>query len=154
MGRFRTKSKKSPAIPTAALPDIIFILLFFFMVTTKMRDNNPKVNTKLADATQLKDIDEQKEKVNILIGTPKNTAQYGTEPIIQLDEKIVSLRQVPYELKQIMQNSGKSEDNLIIYMKVDSEIQLGIVNDVKHSLRDMNVRNIMYSALKANELSF
>ena len=39
MAKFKKDGgRATPAINTSALPDIVFMLLFFFMVATKMRD--------------------------------------------------------------------------------------------------------------------
>lgn len=116
-----------------------------------MRENNPQVKTKLPDETQLKKLDDKKEKITILIGPPKNTAKYGTEPVIQFNERIITLNQLPYYLKKKMDESGKSADNILVFMKVDGDIKMGIVNDVKHVLRDRGVRNIDFSAFKKSD---
>lgn len=117
-----------------------------------MRENNPQVDTMLPQATQLKDMDAQKEKVTILIGVPKNQEKYGSEPVVQFDQKVISVAEIPYEMKQKMENSGKSADNMLVYMKVDSDIKMGIVNDVKHTLREIGVRNLLYSSLKGKDI--
>lgn len=39
MAKFKKDGKReTPAISTASLPDIVFMLLFFFMVSTTMRE--------------------------------------------------------------------------------------------------------------------
>ena len=71
MSKFRKKGGKStPAISTASLPDIIFMLLFFFMVVTVMRESELKVQVQVPQATELTKL-EQKSLVNyIYIGKP------------------------------------------------------------------------------------
>ena len=54
MSKFRKDGKKSmPAISTASLPDIVFMLLFFFMVTTVMRPTELKVKIKTPEASEV-----------------------------------------------------------------------------------------------------
>ena len=53
MPKFGKKSNTSQDIPTAALPDIIFMLLFFLMVTTVIRETDIMVKQKLPKAAQL-----------------------------------------------------------------------------------------------------
>ena len=60
MGRFGKSTKTSPQIPTAALPDIIFILLFFFMVATKPKKEEPLVSSVIPYGTQVKEVDQEK----------------------------------------------------------------------------------------------
>jgi len=86
MSKFSKKRGKStPAISTASLPDIIFMLLFFFMVVTVLRDSSLKVNVITPEASELTKL-EEKSLVNYLyIGRPKPEFkdQYGTSPRLQ-----------------------------------------------------------------------
>src|SRR6056297_2632340 len=89
MAKFREEGKKSiPQISTASLPDIIFMLIFFFMVTTTIRETNIKVQNRVPGATEVKKL-ERKDLVSyIYIGKPKQQFQnlFGTEPRIQLND--------------------------------------------------------------------
>ena len=68
MSKFRNKDDKgTPAISTAALPDIVFMLLFFFMVTTVMRETTLFVEVMIPKATEIKKM----EKSNFFIGEMK-----------------------------------------------------------------------------------
>ena len=60
MGRFRDSSSKDiPAISTASLPDIIFMLLFFFMISTSMKEVDYKVSIKAPEATELQSLEKK-----------------------------------------------------------------------------------------------
>ena len=54
MGKFKRKNEgDSPKISTASLPDIVFMLLFFFMVATVLREVELKVTNELPKATEV-----------------------------------------------------------------------------------------------------
>ena len=55
MSRFKKKKgKRIGAISTASLPDIVFMLLFFFMVATVLREVDLKLTNELPKATEIK----------------------------------------------------------------------------------------------------
>ena len=150
MSKFKKKQgNASPAISTASLPDIVFMLLFFFMVVTKMRDTELMVTTNTPQASELTKL-EKKTLVNfVFIGrpTPKNTAQYGTKPRIQLGDKFANPDEIPLFLEKFKTTVPESQRQAIITsMKVDSEVTMGIVGDVKTSLRKAGQLKINYSA--------
>ena len=58
MGKFnKTGKKEMPALNTSSLPDLIFTLLFFFMIVTTMREVTLKVDqdTKMGIVTDIKE---------------------------------------------------------------------------------------------------
>ena len=91
MSKFSKKrGKAAPEVSTASLPDIIFMLLFFFMVVTVLRDAELKVKVSTPYASELTKL-EEKSLVNYLyVGKPlqKYTNVYGTKPRLQLGDKI------------------------------------------------------------------
>ena len=100
MNKFKTSSNTSQEIPMAALPDIIFMLLFFFMVTTVVRPNEILVKQQLPSATQLKKVEKKSLVANFNIGAPKNVHQYGTEPKIQCNDVFIATRQIPQQVEE------------------------------------------------------
>ena len=90
MPKFKKNSNTSQDIPTAALPDIIFMLLFFFMVTTVMRETDIMVKQQIPRATQLTKIERKSLVSYIYVGEPKNVALYGSEPKIQINDVFIT----------------------------------------------------------------
>jgi biopolymer transport protein ExbD len=82
MSKFKKKTSASQDIPTAALPDIIFMLLFFFMVSTVLRETTIKVEQRIPRAEQLVKLEKKKLVTYLYIGKPKDSA-FGTEPLVQ-----------------------------------------------------------------------
>ena len=76
MSKFGKKKKKgAPAMSTASLPDIVFMILFFFMVTTVMREVELKVeltNSDLPQATEIKKLEKKSLVSYIYVGKPKD----------------------------------------------------------------------------------
>ncbi len=150
MSKFKKKQGNAqPAISTASLPDIVFMLLFFFMVVTKMRDTELMVTTNTPQASELTKL-EKKTLVNfIFIGRPtvKNQPKYGTKPRIQLGDKFASPDDIPLFLEKFKTTVPEGQRSAIISsMKVDGEVTMGIVGDVKTALRKAGQLKINYSA--------
>ena len=90
MSKFRKKKNgEQPAINTASLPDIVFMLLFFFMVATVMRDNTLMVTNTLPAADQVQKLDKKDRVIYIYAGKPSEryVKKYGDQPKIQLNDK-------------------------------------------------------------------
>ena len=150
MAHFEKKrGKASPAISTASLPDIIFMLLFFFMVVTVLRDGERKVQVVVPQATELQKL-EQKSLVNhIWIGKPveKYQAVYGTKPRIQLGDKFATENDIPLFLEQHKIKIPEAQrPRITSSLKVDGDVTMGIVTDVKTILRKSGQLKVNYSA--------
>ncbi|RMG81127.1 MAG: biopolymer transporter ExbD [Bacteroidetes bacterium] len=147
MAKFERKGKdKSPAISTASLPDIVFMLLFFFMVTTVMREVDLKVQISQPEATEVQKL-ENKSLVNyIYIGPPVDTKKYGTEPRIQLEDDYASIKDIQaYILKKRSEVPEAVVPKLTTSLKVDKTVKMGVVTDVKQELRKVQALKINYS---------
>ncbi len=152
MAKFEKKrGNTAPAISTASLPDIIFMLLFFFMTVTVMRNSDLKVQIKIPEATELTKL-EKKSLVNfIFIGKPlKNyQAKWGTSPKLQLGDKFADINDIPLFLeKHRIKIMEKRRKKIISSLKIDSDVTMGIVSDVKEQLRKSGQLKVNYSAKK------
>ncbi len=148
MAKFKKSAKTSQDIPTAALPDIIFMLLFFFMVVTVMRETDILVKQKLPRATQLTKIERKSLVSYIYIGEPKNTTLYGDEPKIQTNDVFVTEDDIIQFVNQEKDKLSEVErDQITMSMKVDTEVKMGIISDVQQQLRKANARKLLYSSI-------
>ncbi len=154
MSKFKKKrGKGSPAISTASLPDIIFMLLFFFMVVTVLRDSELKVNVNTPKATELTKLAEKSLVNYIYIGKPKDKykEQYGTSPRMQLGDKFSIVEDIPIFLeKHKVKVPEAKQKRITSSLRVDGEVTMGIVQDVKTKLRKSGQLIVNYSA-KARE---
>ena len=139
MAKFGKKSNTSQDIPTAALPDIIFMLLFFFMVTTVLRETDILVKQQLPKAVQLTKL-ERKSLVS-------------KEPKIQVNDVFIEVNEIIQFVNQEKDKLNEAErDQITMSMKVDVESKMGIVSDVQQELREANARKILYSSVQAVDI--
>lgn len=153
MSKFKKSTSASQDIPTAALPDIIFMLLFFFMVTTVMRETDIMVKQQLPKASQLTKIERKSLVSYIYLGEPKNTSIYGSEPKIQTNDVFVDVDDIIQFVNQEKDKLSEVErDQITMSMKVDVDVKFGIVSDVQQELREANARRVLYSSIKTADL--
>jgi biopolymer transport protein ExbD len=153
MAKFGKKSNTSQDIPTAALPDIIFMLLFFFMVTTVLRETDILVKQQLPRAVQLTKLERKSLVSYIYIGEPKQTNLYGKEPKIQVNDVFVEVSDIVLFVNQEKDKLNEAErDQITMSMKVDVDSKMGIVSDVQQELREANARKVIYSSIKSVDL--
>jgi biopolymer transport protein ExbD len=152
MSKFAKKrGKTSPAISTASLPDIIFMLLFFFMVVTVLRDAELKVKVVTPYATELTKLEEKSLVNYIYVGRPlqRYQALYGTKPRIQLGDKFSTVGEVTLFLERHKIKVPEARHGQITSsLRVDGEVTMGIVQDVKTQLRKSGQLKVNYSARK------
>jgi len=149
MTQFKKKAKTSQEIPTSALPDIIFILLFFFMVTTTIRPTNLLVESKLPKVSQVQKVDQMNLVTYLYIGKPLNSSLFGKESKIQVNDTFISTNEIAQFIEQERVKLGDKRDLLIVSLKVDKEAKMGLVSDVQMALRDVDARKIIYSGIKS-----
>jgi biopolymer transport protein ExbD len=146
MSRFKDKgSKGTPAISTASLPDIIFMLLFFFMVTTVMREVDLLVKVTLPEATETTKLEDKALVDYIYIGPPQSKT-LGTEPLMQLNDQYAKLDEIdPWVKAGEDRREEVLKPKITRSLKVDKETAMKIVTDVKQELRKSNALKINYS---------
>lgn len=155
MAKFKKEGKReTPAISTASLPDVVFMLLFFFMVSTTMREVTLMVQNTLPGATQIAKLEKKSLVSNIYIGRPTLQLQgaYGTEPRIQLNDKFASVAELGSFIAAERETRKEEERNAITNnLKVEATTPMGIVTDVKQELRKANSLRINYGAKQKTE---
>jgi len=136
---------------TASLPDMVFMLLFFFMVVTTIREVALKVKVEIPEATQVEKI-ENKSLVNyIYVGRPLDP-RYGTEPVIQIEDVFAKLSDIPnYIEKRRSEVDEKLIPKLITSIKASKDVEMGIITDIKQQLRQVYALKINYSAVGKGE---
>ena len=155
MSKFKEgKGKATPAISTASLPDIIFMLLFFFMVVTQLRENVLKVDVTTPKATELTKLKKKSLVNTIFIGKPldRYAREYGTAPRLQLDDAIADPEDIPLFLENFKTAVPEKQREIITTsLKVDGDVTMGILQDVKTALRKSGQLKINYSAKPKND---
>ncbi|WP_369048836.1 ExbD/TolR family protein [Tenacibaculum sp. UWU-22] len=155
MSKFIKKKKEMPAVSTASLPDIVFMLLFFFMVTTTMRETDLKIdNPRLPSATEVKKLEHKSLVSTIYVGKAKETSKYGSGyNRIQLNDKISTPDDVP---AFIINARSKVSESDIPFMttsiKADKESSVGTLTDIRLKLRDVNALKLNLSTHTGSDI--
>ncbi len=143
--------KGTPAISTASLPDVIFMILFFFMVSTTMREQDILVKFTLPEATEVQKLEKKALASYIYIGQPIPSLQskFGTAPRIQLNDSYKTTQDI---LEFVASERDKLSENdrlqMTIAIKADHMTRMGIITDVKQELRRANALKVSYAAQK------
>jgi len=150
MAKFRKKKGGGQAaINTASLPDIVFMLLFFFMVSTTMKEVDLNVVVKPAQATELVKLEKKELVTFIYVGVPAKKYQslYGSEPRIQLNDQFSTVSDIQSYIAQSRDNMTEAnQSKMIVSIKADKECPMGIITDIKQSLRKAAALKLNYSA--------
>lgn len=147
MSKFKKDDGKGdPAISTASLPDIVFMLLFFFMVTTVMREVELKVKISTPEATEIQKLKNKALVTYIYIGEPTDSKVYGTTSRIQLGDSYQDVKDVGAYIESKRGEHDEAEVPLLVTsLKVDADTKMGIVTEVKQELRKVSALKISYS---------
>lgn len=152
MAKFKKDTKReTPAISTASLPDIVFMLLFFFMVSTTMREVSLMIENRMPQASQTVKLEKKSLVSNIYVGKPTSAWQgaYGTEPRIQLNDRFATLQELSAFVASERETRKEEDRNSITNnLKVDKDVTMGIVTDIKQELRKANSLRVNYGSAK------
>ena len=155
MAKFGRSGKKDmPGLSTSSMSDIVFMLLFFFMVTTSMRETENKVMFKLPEASEVAKLERKDLAAYISVGPPMQylQAQFGTEPRIQLNDSFKTTTDIRDFIATERESKSEADRQFMtVSIKADSDVRMGIVTDIKQELRKCSALKIMYAARKPNE---
>lgn len=150
----RKGNKEVPAISTASLPDIIFMLLFFFMVSTSMKEVTYKVDIHAPEATELQSLEKKSLVRYVYVGEPKKEfkGKYWSETRIQLDDAFADVSQLEEYVVREREAMNEEDQNLLtVSIKADRDTKMGIITDIKQALRRAYALKVNYAAAKRVE---
>ncbi len=149
MSKFKKKkSGDLPAISTASLPDIVFMLLFFFMVATVMRQNTLMVENRLPFADQTEKLEKKDLVMYIYAGKPSERyqKQFGKEARIQLNDKFADVNDIQQFIIEERESKREELQGLLTTsLKIDAETGMGLVSDIKYELRKAEAYSVNYT---------
>lgn len=155
MSKFRKEEKKEvPALTSSSLSDIVFMFLFFFMVTTQLRSTEDKVMVKLPEASEVVKLERKDLASYINVGPPTRNLQskYGTDARIQLNDSFKTTNDIRDFIAAERDAMSESDRQFMTtVLKVDENVRMGIVSDIKQELRRCSALKIMYQARKISE---
>lgn len=134
-----------------SMSDIIFMLLFFFMVITTMRESSLFVKITPPKGTEVTKLEKKSLVSYINIGVPMDayTAKYGTEPRLQLNDQIADVVDIRQFVEEEKNQRTEEESKLLTFaIKADGKVKMGMISDVKQELRAASALKIFYNASK------
>ena len=150
---FRRRSHEMPALNTSSLPDLIFTVLFFFMIVTHMRDVELRVRYEVPQGTELQKLTHKSAVSYIYVGRDNTVARRSSENgadgemLIQLNDKIATPNDIKAYLEQERSRmSTEDQARMTVSIKADRETPMGQIADIKHMLQQSFALKINYSA--------
>ena len=144
--------KEMPAMSSGSLSDIVFMLLFFFMVTTQLREQENKVMVKLPEASEVIKLERKDLASYINIGTPTRNyqAKFGTDARIQLNDSFKTIDDIRDFIASERESMSEGDRPFMTtVIRADQDVRMGIITDVKQELRRCSALKIMYASRKA-----
>lgn len=145
MSIIKRMEHRVPGLNTASLPDLIFTVLFFFMIVTHMREEQVRVEYQTPQGTELEKLTKKSTTSHIYIGNP--IGGDGEEVIIQINDKMVVASDVERIIRaDRLKLKPEDREKMTICIKADKNVKMEVVAEVKQSLRRANALKVIYSA--------
>ena len=156
MAKFKKDTvKETPELSTTSLPDIIFMLIFFFMVTTNIRKDTVMVQQRMPFASEVRKLENMAliSYINIGAPLPHHERVWGTATRIQLNDKFAEIDEIEEFIASEREKRSESDQRLMTTaLKIDEEVRMGLVTDVKQALRRCQALRIAYMTRKGEAL--
>jgi biopolymer transport protein ExbD len=148
---WKKSSREMPEMNTSSLPDLIFTILFFFMIVTTMREVTLKVKFVVPAGTELEKLEKKSAVSFIYVGPPTDQlrAQMGSGTRIQLNDRYAEPKEV-MDFVAAERQGMRNQTDQIISIKADRGTQMGYITDIKEVLRKSYALKINYSASRRN----
>lgn len=149
MIQFRRRLRGVPELNTASLPDLIFTVLFFFMIVTHMREVTLKVKYRVPQGTELTRLTKKSAVVYLYIGMPITSLGKATGQLmqVQLNDRLVRIDEIAdYVSAERDRMSPEDQQQMIISIRADKHTSMATINQVKQELRNAKALKISYSA--------
>lgn len=148
---FRRRRHAVPGLNTSSLPDLIFTVLFFFMIVTHMQKVAVKVQYRAPQGTELTRLTKKTAVTYVYIGKPTAGLRkvYGNGTRIQLNDKFVAPDEVAdYVSAERDRMSPEDRQQMTVSIKADRGTHMGVISDVKRALTQAKAYRISYSAVE------
>lgn len=159
MSMFGRREHEMPGLNTSSLPDLIFTVLFFFMIVTHMRQVTLKVDCRAPQGKQLTRLTKKSAVSYIYIGKPvqalpgvSNVETDSSGVCVQLNDKLATPAEVmDYVLAEKRRMSAEDQRQMTVSIRADRQVPMGVVMDVKQALRQAKVLRVNYSAVEKSK---
>ena len=139
--KFHRSSHELPGLNLASMPDLIFTVLFFFMLVTHMRDDDVKVRYEVPAGTEVQKLEQKSAVINVYIGQGR----------IQVNGQLTDLDHLASLLKaERSKMSAENAEHLTVSLKADKKTPMGLIADVKEALQQSFALRVNYSGTEMN----
>ena len=146
----RRREHEVPELNMAALPDLIFTVLFFFMIVTHMRDVEKRVSYQIPAGQKMEQVGHQKNVVYIYIGKPADGS--SDEYQIQLGDRVATVAEIPAFIKEEQHHmSAEDQERLTVCIRADRGTPMRLMGAVKQQLREAYALEVAYSGLNGSQ---
>ncbi len=143
--KLRRRPRSVPTLQMTAMPDLIFTILFFFMIVTHLRESSPQMTFTQPQGTHLTKVKKTSSVIDIFIGQDSNTGDY----VVQVNNTMVPISKVSYALKLEKERCGIYDDEISAALQADRGTPMHLINSVKQALRQANILTITYTGIDA-----
>lgn len=145
MSMFRQRRNEVPELNVASLPDLIFTVLFFFMIVTHMRNVSPQVKVEQPKGTSLANFNKQNMTIYLFVGSQ--------DTVVQVNNSMVPVSKLAETLEELCSDlSGDERQQVNVSLNADRQVSMKTISEVKQALRKVNVRHICYVAKEHSKL--
>ena len=155
-GVFRRRERKMPGLNTSALPDLIFTVLFFFMIVTHMRDVELLVHYDLPHGTEVQKLAHKSATTYIYVGRQPalNPHSSSLDPqaeqdtfFIQLNNRLATVADIrDYVEEERARMNDEDRSRMVVSLKADRDVPMRVIAEIKQALQQSFALRINYSA--------
>jgi biopolymer transport protein ExbD len=145
--KFQRKRMNVPSLNMASMPDLIFTVLFFFMIVTHMRSDEVKVRVEVPQGKEMQKLANKASVVNIYIGHRNDGKGDQKAWLVQFNGDLVAPEEIPARIEQLRAGmSLENAEHLTVNLRADRRTPMGVINQVKQALQKSYALRINYSA--------
>lgn len=128
---FKKKNKMKTTIPTTAMPDIVFMLIFFFMVSSVLRTHDG-LSVVLPKAKQIEKLESRVHVTYIWV---------SKDGMISIDGRLYQ----PQSIRNIMYEKRTADPQLIVSIRADELVNMELMSKIHKELRLADALAVNYS---------
>lgn len=133
-----------PNLNLASMPDLIFTVLFFFMISTHMRSSAPKIKVETPQGTMLLKPEHKSALVYVYVG--EGRVQVGNRVLPTIEGRGLAEAMSVALADERRRMSADDRQQMVVCLKADKKTPMQLILQVKQALREARVGHIFYSA--------
>ncbi|MFC1527421.1 ExbD/TolR family protein [Candidatus Neomarinimicrobiota bacterium] len=135
--KFEKRTKLSSDIPTASMPDIIFMLLIFFMVTTVLREFSG-LPVNLPQAVRIEKLASKNHTTHVWV---------SKEGLVSIEDKLFNTD----DIRHVLYERRAADPQLVVSLKADEQSRMKLISEIHNELRKADALALNYATLQATD---